>query len=222
MAKFKDLNGIKVKQVGGGYFFFKRLGDFFTAFFALLLIGWFLIIMGIIVAIGSKGAPIYADKRIGKGGKEISVLKFRSMYKDANEHPEKYLNEEQMKQFQVERKVDNDPRITKVGKFIRKTSIDELPQLLNIFIGNMSLVGPRPITKWELEKHFTEDQKQVFLSGKPGLTGHWQVSGRSNVEFDNGERQQVELEYFAIRGLGTDIKILFKTIPAVLKHKGAK
>ena len=95
MAKFKDLNGIKVKQVGGGYFFFKRLGDFFTAFFALLLIGWFLIIMGIIVAIGSKGAPIYADKRIGKGGKEISVLKFRSMYKDANEHPEKYLNEEQ-------------------------------------------------------------------------------------------------------------------------------
>ena len=163
MAKFKELNGIKVKQVGGGYFFFKRLGDFLTAFFALLLIGWFLIIMAIIVAIGSKGSPIYCDKRIGKGGKEISVLKFRSMYKDANEHPEKYLNEEQMKQFQEERKVDNDPRITKVGKFIRKTSIDELPQLLNIFIGNMSLVGPRPITKWELEKHFTEEQKQIFF-----------------------------------------------------------
>ena len=222
MAKFKELNGIKVKQVGGGYFFFKRLGDFLTAFFALLLIGWFLIIMAIIVAIGSKGSPIYCDKRIGKGGKEISVLKFRSMYKDANEHPEKYLNKEQMKQFQEERKVDNDPRITKVGRFIRKTSIDELPQLLNIFIGNMSLVGPRPITKWELEKHFTEEQKQIFLSAKPGLTGHWQVSGRSNVEFDNGERQQLELEYFAIRGLGTDIKILFKTVPAVLKHKGAK
>ena len=222
MAKFKELNGIKVKQVGGGYFFFKRLGDFLTAFIALLLIGWFLIIMAIIVAIGSKGEPIYCDKRIGQGGKEIAVLKFRSMYKDANEHPEKYLNEEQMKQFQEERKVDNDPRITKVGKFIRKTSIDELPQLLNIFIGNMSLVGPRPITKWELEKHFTGEQKQIFLSAKPGLTGHWQVSGRSNVEFDNGERQQLELEYFAIRGLGTDIKILFKTVPAVLNHKGAK
>ena len=94
--------------------------------------------------------------------------------------------------------------------------------MFNIFIGNMSLVGPRPITKWELEKHFTEEQKQIFLSAKPGLTGHWQVSGRSNVEFDNGERQQLELEYFAIRGLGTDIKILFKTVPAVLKHKGAK
>ena len=222
MAKFEELNGIKIKKVGGGYFFFKRLGDFFTAFFALLLIGWFLIIMAIVVAIGNKGTPIYCDKRVGKGGKEINVLKFRSMYADANDHPEKYLNEEQMKQFQTERKVDNDPRITKVGKFIRKTSIDELPQLLNIFIGNMSLVGPRPITKFELEQHFSEDQKKVFLSAKPGLTGHWQVSGRSNVEFDNGERQQVELEYFAIRGLGTDIKILFKTVPAVLKHKGAQ
>ena len=222
MAKFKELNGIKVKQVGGGYFFFKRLGDFLTAFFALLLIGWFLIIMAIIVAIGSKGSPIYCDKRIGKGGKEISVLKFRSMYKDANEHPEKYLSEEQMKQFQEERKVDNDPRITKVGKFIRKTSLDELPQLLNIFIGNMSLVGPRPITRVELDSHFDEAQQQILLSAKPGLTGHWQVSGRSDLDFQSGERQKLELQYFEIRGLGTDIKILFKTIPAVLKHKGAK
>ena len=222
MAKFKELNGIKVKQVGGGYFFFKRLGDFLTAFFALLLIGWFLIIMAIIVAIGSKGSPIYCDKRIGKGGKEISVLKFRSMYKDANEHPEKYLNEEQMKQFQEERKVDNDPRITKVGTFIRKTSIDELPQLLNIFIGNMSLVGPRPITRVELDSHFDETQQQILLSAKPGLTGHWQVSGRSDLDFQSGERQKLELQYFEIRGLETDIKILFKTIPAVLKHKGAK
>ena len=222
MAKFKELNGIKVKQVGGGYFFFKRLGDFLTALFALLLIGWFLIIMAIIVAIGSKGSPIYCDKRIGKGGKEISVLKFRSMYKDANEHPEKYLNEEQMKQFQEERKVDNDPRITKVGRFIRKTSIDELPQLLNIFIGNMSLVGPRPITRVELDSHFDETQQQILLSAKPGLTGHWQVSGRSDLDFQSGERQKLELQYFEIRGLGIDIKILFKTIPAVLKHKGAK
>lgn len=222
MAKYKELNGIRAKRVGWGYFFFKRLGDFLTALIGLLLIGWFLLIMGIVIAICLKGNPIYADKRIGKGGKVINVLKFRSMYKDANDHPERYLNEAQMKQFKEERKVDNDPRVAPIGRFTRKTSIDELPQLLNIFIGNMSLVGPRPITEWELEKHFTKEQKEVFLSAKPGLTGHWQVSGRSNVEFDNGERQKLELEYFEIRGLWTDIKILFKTIPAVLKHKGAK
>ena len=183
---------------------------------------WFLFILGIIIAICLKGNPIYADKRVGKNDKEISVLKFRSMYKDANEHPEKYLNEEQMKQFKEERKVDNDPRIAPIGRFTRKTSLDELPQLLNIFIGNMSLVGPRPITRAELDNHFFEAQKKVFLSAKPGLTGHWQVSGRSDLDFQSGERQRLELEYFEIRGLGTDFKILFKTIPAVLKHKGAK
>ena len=222
MAKYIEKNGMKIKKVGLGYRFFKRAFDLFTSFLALLLIGWFLLILGIIIAICLKGNPIYADKRIGRWGKKISVYKFRSMYKDANDHPERYLNEEQMEQFKRERKVDNDPRVAPIGRFTRKTSIDELPQLLNIFIGNMSLVGPRPITEWELEKHFTEEKKEIFLSAKPGLTGHWQVSGRSNVEFDNGERQKLELEYFEIRGLWTDLKILFKTIPAVLKHKGAQ
>ena len=222
MAKYEEINGIKVKKVGWGYFFLKRLFDFLSAFFALLLIGWFLLILGIVIAICLKGNPIYADKRVGKNGKEISVLKFRSMYKDANEHSEKYLNEEQMKQFAEERKVDNDPRVAPIGRFTRKTSLDELPQLLNIFIGNMSLVGPRPITRTELDSHFDETQQKILLSAKPGLTGHWQVSGRSDLDFQSGERQKLELQYFEIRGVGTDLKILFKTIPAVLKHKGAK
>ena len=222
MAKYIEKNGMKIKKVGLGYRFFKRAFDLFTSFLALLLIGWFLLIIGIIVAISLKGNPIYADKRIGRNGKIVNVLKFRSMYKDANEHPERYLNEQQMEQFQKERKVDNDPRIAPIGKFTRKTSIDELPQLLNIFIGNMSLVGPRPITEVELTTHFSKEQQEVLLSAKPGLTGHWQVSGRSDLDFQSGERQRLELQYFEIRGLGTDLKILFKTIPAVLKHKGAK
>ena len=222
MAKYIEKNGMKIKKVGLGYRFFKRAFDLFTSFLALLLIGWFLLIIGIIVAISLKGNPIYADKRIGRGGKVVNVLKFRSMYKDANEHPERYLNEQQMEQFQKERKVDNDPRIAPIGKFTRKTSIDELPQLLNIFIGNMSLVGPRPITEVELTTHFSKEQQEILLSAKPGLTGHWQVSGRSDLDFQSGERQRLELQYFEIRGLGTDLKILFKTIPAVLKHKGAK
>ena len=222
MAKYIEKNGMKIKKVGLGYRFFKRAFDLFTSFLALLLIGWFLLIIGIIVAISLKGNPIYADKRIGRNGKVVNVLKFRSMYKDANEHPERYLNEQQMEQFQKERKVDNDPRIAPIGKFTRKTSIDELPQLLNIFIGNMSLVGPRPITEVELTTHFSKEQQEILLSAKPGLTGHWQVSGRSDLDFQSGERQRLELQYFEIRGLGTDLKILFKTIPAVLKHKGAK
>lgn len=222
MAKYIEKNGMKIKKVGLGYRFFKRAFDLFTSFLALLLIGWFLLIIGIIVAISLKGNPIYADKRIGRNGKVVNVLKFRSMYKDANEHPERYLNEQQMEQFQKERKVDNDPRIAPIGRFTRKTSIDELPQLLNIFIGNMSLVGPRPITEVELTTHFSKEQQEVLLSAKPGLTGHWQVSGRSDLDFQSGERQRLELQYFEIRGLGTDLKILFKTIPAVLKHKGAK
>jgi lipopolysaccharide/colanic/teichoic acid biosynthesis glycosyltransferase len=222
MAKYIEKNGMKIKKVGLGYGFFKRAFDLFASFLALLLIGWFLLIIGIIVAISLKGNPIYADKRIGRNGKIVNVLKFRSMYKDANEHPERYLNEQQMEQFQKERKVDNDPRIAPIGKFTRKTSIDELPQLLNIFIGNMSLVGPRPITEVELTTHFSKEQQEILLSAKPGLTGHWQVSGRSDLDFQSGERQRLELQYFEIRGLGTDLKILFKTIPAVLKHKGAK
>ena len=144
------------------------------------------------------------------------------MYKDADDNPKKYLNDEQYEQFIKERKVDNDPRITKLGKIIRKTSIDELPQLFNILGGSMSTVGSRPITTQELEANYKEDQQKIFLSARPGLTGWWQVSGRNNVEYYNGERQKLELEYFEKRSIGFDLKIMFKTIPAVLKHKGVK
>ena len=222
MAKLIELDNIQVRKVSKAYYFFKRTADLLISMIGLLLIGWFLLIMSLIIVCTSKGHAIYFDKRIGYKGKKINVLKFRSMYSDANTNLEKYLTPEQIKQFEIERKVDNDPRITPVGRFIRKTSIDELPQLLNIFIGNMSLVGPRPITEEELNQHFTDKQKEILLSAKPGLTGNWQVSGRNNLEFDDGERQKVELNYFTFRSLGQDIKILFKTVPAVLKHKGAK
>lgn len=220
--KFPELDNVEVKKTGLIYRFFKRFFDLFFSFLLLLLIGWILIIIAIFVSISSHGTPLYKDKRIGRWGKELNVLKFRSMFVDANTKPEKYLNEEQLHQFKTERKVDNDPRVTKVGHFIRKTSIDELPQILNIFIGNMSFVGPRPITQQEFDMHFTEKQKEIYQSAKPGLTGIWQVSGRNNIEFRNGERQRVELEYFRTRGFWTDIKIIFKTIPAVLKRKGVK
>ena len=221
-TKFPELDNIEVIEKGLWYRFVKRAFDLFVSITVLLLIGWAMIIIAIINAFAAHGNPFYADVRVGRWGKELKVLKYRSMFADANTHPEKYLNKQQLKQFKTERKVNDDPRVTGFGRILRKTSIDELPQLLNIFIGNMTLIGPRPITQKEFDIHFTEKQAEIYQSAKPGLTGLWQVSGRSNVEFSNGERQRIELEYFKIRGIRTDIKILFKTIPAVLKHRGAK
>lgn len=219
---FPEYDNVEVRKTGLFYRFVKRAFDFTFSLLLLLLIGWFLIIVAIFVSISSHGTPLYKDKRVGRWGKELNVLKFRSMFVDANTKPEKYLNKEQLEQFKNERKVDNDPRVTKIGRLIRKTSIDELPQIINIFLGNMTFVGPRPITQQEFDLHFTPKQTKIYQSAKPGLTGYWQVSGRNDISFGSGERQRIELEYFRIRGIWTDTKILFKTIPAVLEHKGAK
>lgn len=219
---FPELDNVEVRQTGLWYRFVKRAFDFFFSLFLILLLSPLLIIVAIAVAISSHGTPFYGDERVGRWGKKLLVFKFRSMFVDANTHPEKYLNKEQLEQFYNERKVDNDPRITKIGRFIRKTSIDELPQLFNILFGSMSFIGPRPITQNEFDIHFTEKQAKIYQSAKPGLTGLWQTSGRNNIEFRNGERQKIELEYFRIRGIRTDIKIMFKTIGAVLKQEGVK
>ena len=220
----KCIFDIKVnpRKVSWFYRFMKRTGDIFMSLILIILASPVLIILFLILCFAGNGFPIYADRRIGKKGKEIKVLKFRSMYKDADDNPKKYLNDEQYEQFINERKVTDDPRVTKIGRVIRKASIDELPQLLNILIGTMSIVGNRPITKFELENNYNEEQQKIFVSARPGLTGWWQVSGRNNVEYYNGERQKIELEYYEKRSLWFDTKILFKTIPAVLKHKGVQ
>ena len=168
------------------------------------------------------GHPIFLDQRVGKNNKDIKIAKFRSMYIDAEDNIDHYLSKKQKKQWIRHRKVDNDPRITKNGSFLRKTSLDELPQLFNIFAGSMSFVGPRPLTRRELDSAFTDEERDLLLSCRPGLTGVWQVYGRDISEFKSGKRQQLELSYFEKRGLLFDLKILFLTIPVVLKHKGAK
>lgn len=210
------------KKIKGGklYAFNKRIFDFFSSLIVILLISWLLVILFIIQLFATKFHPIFTDKRIGKNNKKIKVYKFRTMYYDAESNIDKYLTPEQKETWIRERKLDNDPRITKFGKFLRKTSLDELPQLFNILFGSMSVVGPRPITERELS-HFTEEELKLMLSAKPGLTGYWQVYGRSDVDFESGERQKLELEYFAHRGFWFDLGLIFKTIPAVLKHKGA-
>ena len=166
--------------------------------------------------------PLYFDKRVGRHGKPIKVLKFTSMKHDADTNPERYLNKKQMKQWKKERKVQNDPRVTKFGKILRKTSIDELPQLFNILVGTLSLVGPRPITESELMKNFTPQEREKLLLVKPGLTGNWAVSGRNNVEFKDHSRQALELEYIDKISFKTDTSILLRTFGAVLRFNDVK
>ena len=203
------------------YDFTKRVFDFVSSLLVILLISPILLIIFIIQLFVTKGHPIFFDKRVGKKGKDIVVYKFRSMYYDAESNIDKYLTPEQKEIWLRERKLDDDPRITKFGKFIRKTSLDELPQLFNILFGSMAVVGPRPISRKELS-NFSSDELEVLFKAKPGLTGYWQVYGRSDVDFESGERQKLELEYFSKRGFWFDFGLIFKTIPAVLKSRGAK
>lgn len=208
------------------YDFAKRLGDLMGSFVALTILSPLLLIIAIAIKLDSPG-PILADipMRVGRNGKLFKMYKFRSMVVGAqemlNSNPELL---KKYKQNSYKLSIDEDPRITKVGKFIRKTSIDELPQIINILQGDMSLVGPRAYYPFELEeqqiKH-PDSRKyvKIILSGKPGLTGLWQVSGRSQINFD--KRVQMDAAYIKRRSILYDIFIILKTIPAVLSGKGA-
>lgn len=205
-----------------GYEFFKRTADIVGSFLGIVLLSWLIIILAILVKMTSKGPIIFVDKRVGLGGKDVKIWKFRTMYADAEERLEKYLTPEQLKKWKLERKIDNDPRITGFGKILRKTSLDELPQFFNILFGTMSIWGNRPITRMELDKWYTEKEKELLYKVKPGLTGYWQAYGRSDVSFETGERQKLDLIYIEKRSTWLDIKIFFRTIYVVLTGKGAK
>lgn len=166
-----------------------------------------------------KGPVFYEQLRYGKNGKVFRLYKFRTMCIGADEKLKKYLeeNEEIRKEFQKTHKLQNDPRITKIGNFLRKTSLDELPQVINILKGEMSFVGPRPVVEKEVEDY--GKNKDKFLSVKPGLTGYWQVNGRSNTTYE--ERMEMELYYVDNCSLWLDIKIFFKTFITVFKKEGA-
>ena len=212
---------IKVKG-GRIYDFFKRIFDFVCSFLAIVVLGIPMLIIGLIVKITSKGPVFYKDKRIGRNGKSITVLKFRSMHKDAEKRIKEFLSQEDYERWLIERKLDKDPRITKFGKFLRRTSLDELPQLFNIFVGQMSFVGPRPVIERELTDNYTEEEIRILLLARPGLTGYWQVYARGNANYASKKRQAMELEYFKHRGFWFDIGLIFKTIPVVLKKDESK
>ncbi len=199
------------------YDFVKRGLDILISFVGIIVCLPIFIIIAIAIKLDSEGPIFFKHKRIGKHGKNIEIYKFRTMIKNAEEAM-KYFTPEQKKEFEENFKLEKDPRVTRVGKILRKTSLDELPQIINILKGEMSIIGPRPIVKNELEKY--GNKKEQFLSVAPGLTGYWAANGRSDVSYE--ERMALELYYVKHRSLFLDLKIFFKTIGSVLTGRGAK
>ena len=214
------------------YLVIKRCFDFVSSFCASIVLLLPLAILALVVVVKDFGNPFYAQKRVGLHGKELSMVKLRSMKKGADDL-EKMLTPEQLAEYRKEYKLEDDPRLIGYqkpgdskrcfGSVIRRTSLDEIPQILwNICIkGNMSVVGPRPILREELETNYTEQEQELLLSVKPGLTGYWQAYARNDATYETGERQRMELYYVHNCSIGLDIKILFATVIAVIKGRGA-
>lgn len=196
--------------------FIKRTMDILGAAAGLVLTGILSIFVVPAIRLESPGPAIFKQIRVGKNGRKFAIYKFRSMYMDAEERKKELMDRNEMNGLMF--KMQDDPRITKVGKFIRKTSIDEFPQFLNVLKGDMSLVGTRPPTVDEFERY--EEYHKRRLSLKPGITGMWQVSGRSSIQ-DFEDVVRMDLEYIDNWSVWLDIKILFQTVLVVFLHKGA-
>ena len=185
----------------------------------ILLIPITLIVKIVSILSGDFGKIFYAQERIGKNGKVFKLYKFRSMVPNADEELKRLLKQKKYREeWEKNQKLSNDPRITKIGKLLRKTSLDEVPQFINIFKGDMSLIGPRPLIKGELSAH--RGNHEIYESVRPGLTGWWAANGRSDISYS--ERLKLEYYYVNNMSLKLDIKCIFKTIKVVICKKGAK
>ena len=197
----------------------KRALDLVLSLAALIVLSPVFLAIALAILIEDGGPVIYKAGRVGYRGAPISVYKFRSMRRSAD-RLEEMLTPEELEEYRKNFKLENDPRITRVGAFLRKSSLDELPQLVNIIAGQLSIVGPRPVLQEETELY--GEDRELLLSCKPGLTGLWQARGRSNVTYEDGARQALELRYVRERSLWLDVKIVFWTVGAVLRMDGAR
>lgn len=197
----------------------KRTLDIAISAVALLFLGPLLIALAVLIKSNDGGPALFRQTRYGLNGKEFSCLKFRTMLTNSSEVLDNLLATDRAAaaEWAKDQKLRNDPRVTSIGKFLRKTSLDELPQLLNVLKGEMSVVGPRPIVKSEQSKYGLDYGH--YCSVKPGITGLWQISGRNDTTYD--ERVAYDVEYARNWSVWLDLKILFLTIPAVLFSKGA-
>ena len=208
----------KNKKISPYHFVFKRALDIIFSAFGILVVSPILVLIAVLIKRESKGPVFYKQKRVGRFGKEFHVFKFRTMIPD--ERPRKIIfTHKQREQYRAEFKVDDDPRISRLGVFLRTTSLDELPQLFNILRGEMSFIGPRPVLQIETELY--KNNRDLLLSCVPGLTGFWQAYGRNNITYNSG-RMEMELHYVQNKSLLLDIKILCRTFISVLSRDGAQ
>ncbi|WP_300267143.1 sugar transferase [uncultured Enterococcus sp.] len=201
-----------------GYLVVKRLIDVIGSIVGVVLTIPFIFIVGIAIKLEAKSLKakvFFVQERVGKDGKTFKMIKFRSMQEDAEEQLKNLLHKNEVKGAMF--KMKNDPRVTRVGKFIRKTSIDELPQFFNVLIGDMSLVGPRPPLMREVVQYSEMDKARLLV--KPGITGLWQVTVRNNADFD--VMVKLDIKYIKQLSIKNDLKIIFKTVAAVVHPNGA-
>lgn len=201
-GEFVDQNPRKVERV---YEVLKRVIDMICSTLGLIILSPLLLIIGILIKIESKGPILFSQERVGLNGQIFRMYKFRSMVVEAEEYKEQLLEQNEMNGPMF--KIKNDPRVTKIGKFIRRTSIDELPQLINILKGEMSLVGPRPSLPEEVKQF--DPWMMERLRVRPGLTCYWQVSGRNDIPFEDW--MKLDIKYIQDRGILLDIKLIIKT-----------
>ena len=218
LEKENEISTSKIKR--GIFLFIKRTFDIICSligFIFLIPITWIVKICYVLT--GDFKSIFYVQKRIGKNGKIFYLYKFRSMVPNAGEILKELLKDPKYKkEWDANQKFENDPRITKIGKILRKTSLDEIPQFVNVLFGEMSLIGPRPLVPGELDAH--NGNHEIYEKVRPGITGWWGCSGRSDTDYE--ERLKLEYYYVEHQSLKLDIKCIFKTIGAVLFGKGAK
>ena len=202
------------------YLFFKRVFDILISLVGVLILIPVAIVIKIAYMVnGDFHRILFVQPRVGKNEKIFKLYKFRSMAWDADEQLDQLLKKEKYrKQWEKYQKLEDDPRITKVGKIIRRGSIDEMPQFLNVLFGQMSLIGPRPLVPGELKKH--KGKKEIYFKVKPGITGYWATRGRSDLDYE--DRLHMEYYYVENQSFMLDIKIFFRTIKAIFRKDGAK
>ncbi|WP_243280518.1 sugar transferase [Clostridium sp. 1001271B_151109_B4] len=217
-----NMTDFRANDIGEGkrgsqwYLFFKRTVDILGSLIGLILLSPIFLIVAIAIKLDSKGPIIFGHTRKGLHGKDIKVYKFRTMYQNSEEIFNNFTKE-QKEEFYKNFKLENDPRITRIGDFLRRSSIDELPQLINILNGTMSIVGPRPIVEKEVALYGEYADK--LFSVVPGLTGYWQANGRSDTTYE--ERIKMDMYYIDNRSLWLDFKIILKTFGSVVRGEGA-
>jgi len=206
------------------YPFFKRLFDVLFSLSFIVVFSPLYLLLALLIKWNSKGPVLYIGKRLGKGGKHLEIFKFRTMYIDAEERLKDMLSSDpkMRSEWEVFQKLHNDPRCTSIGKFLRRTSLDEFPQFFNVLKGDLSVVGPRPHCIDELEGKENSPLKKyahLVLATKPGITGLWQTSGRSHLSYE--DRVELDSLYFKKQSFFYDIKVVLKTVPLVLISRGA-